>query len=72
MGQDLNTIANVYTAVAKEYADWQPDLRFRGKSMTYPWQYDETIQVGTDYSDQNAVRDYDENSSEMLIQRLLI
>jgi putative AdoMet-dependent methyltransferase len=33
--------------------------------MTYPWQYDETIQVGTDYSDHNGVRDYDEHMQKL-------
>ena len=28
--------------------------------MNYPWQYDETVQVGTDYRDREAVRFYDE------------
>lgn len=27
--------------------------------MNNPWQYDETIQVGTDYRDENEVRAYD-------------
>ncbi|MCC6487866.1 MAG: class I SAM-dependent methyltransferase [Candidatus Hydrogenedentes bacterium] len=28
--------------------------------MAYPWQYDESVQIGTDYRDENEVREYDE------------
>ncbi len=28
--------------------------------MEYPWQYDETVQVGTDYRDDSEVRSYDQ------------
>ncbi|MCC6694114.1 MAG: class I SAM-dependent methyltransferase [Candidatus Hydrogenedentes bacterium] len=28
--------------------------------MTHPWQYDESVQIGTDYRDENEVREYDE------------
>jgi ubiquinone/menaquinone biosynthesis C-methylase UbiE len=29
--------------------------------MNFPWQYDESIQVGTDYRDENEVRAYDQH-----------
>jgi hypothetical protein len=33
--------------------------------MSYPWQYDETIQVGTDYRDVNEVRAYDQRMQDL-------
>jgi ubiquinone/menaquinone biosynthesis C-methylase UbiE len=33
--------------------------------MTYPWQYDETVQIGTDYRDENEVRVYDEHMQRL-------
>jgi len=33
--------------------------------MNYPWQYDETIQVGTDYRDANEVHDYDQRMHKL-------
>ena len=33
--------------------------------MTYPWQYDESIQVGTDYRDENEVRAYDQHMQKL-------
>jgi hypothetical protein len=33
--------------------------------MNYPWQYDETIQVGTDYRDAYEVHDYDQRMQKL-------
>lgn len=33
--------------------------------MNYPWQYDESIQVGTDYRDENEVRAYDQRMQKL-------
>jgi len=33
--------------------------------MKYPWQYDETVQVGTDYRDEREVRDYDQRMQKL-------
>ena len=33
--------------------------------MTEPWQYDESIQVGTDYQDENEVRAYDQHMQKL-------
>lgn len=33
--------------------------------MNNPWQYDETVQIGTDYGDQNQVRAYDERMRKL-------
>lgn len=33
--------------------------------MNHPWQYDESIQVGTDYRDENEVRVYDQRMQEL-------
>ncbi len=33
--------------------------------MNHPWQYDETIQVGTDYSDQSEVAAYDQRMQKL-------
>ncbi len=33
--------------------------------MNHPWQYDESIQVGTDYRDENEVRAYDQRMQKL-------
>ncbi|MBN1142727.1 MAG: methyltransferase domain-containing protein [Deltaproteobacteria bacterium] len=33
--------------------------------MAYPWHYDESIQVGTDYQDENEVRAYDQRMQRL-------
>jgi putative AdoMet-dependent methyltransferase len=33
--------------------------------MKYPWQYDETIQVGTNYQDENEVHEYDDRMQKL-------
>lgn len=33
--------------------------------MKYPWQYDETVQVGTDYQDASEVHDYDQRMHKL-------
>ena len=33
--------------------------------MAYPWHYDESIQVGTDYQDENEVRAYDQRMQQL-------
>jgi len=33
--------------------------------MNYPWQYDETVQVGADFRDQQEISAYDERTRKM-------
>lgn len=40
-------------------------VRQRNGCMSYPWQYDETIQIGTDYRELKEVRVYDERMMKL-------